>query len=78
MNKEYAVVPSHWHIAEFPPKYLRAQSSLARYSDDLYKLLVRRLSAFEMLSQPTPADVQSIRSIFEEFLRVTESLKADR
>jgi hypothetical protein len=75
MNKEYSIVSSYWSIAEFSPRYSRAQTSLARYSDDLYKLLVRRLSAFEMLSQPTPADIQSIRSIFEEFLRVTEKLK---
>lgn len=72
MSRQYVVASPYWTVAEPRSPYVSSNETtpLSRHADDLYKLLLRRLTAIEAVSELTMDELSSLRAIFEEYLIV--------
>ena len=77
MNREYTIVSPYWIVAEpaMPHDPDFETTSLSRHADDVYKLLLRKLAAFEILAEPAQSDIEALRNVLEEFILVTRMVK---
>lgn len=79
MSREYVITSPYWTISDSAASYDTGSDSseLSRHADDLYKLLLRRLTSFELMTHLTQEDISSLRAVFEEFVMISRMNKVD-
>ena len=75
-KKGYSIVSPFWTLRD--KEYLKeVPIILEKYSNDIYRLLLRKMTGFEAKPVASKEETDEIRHLFNEFVKVKEILAED-